>query len=60
MEELFFGLGCHEFWQAVEVYLIGRELPQAGVRAGGVVELDGATDGRPGLADRLVGVQVVE
>jgi hypothetical protein len=23
VEALFFGLGCHGFWQAVEVYLVG-------------------------------------
>jgi hypothetical protein len=50
MEELFFGLGCQGFWQAVEVYLIGRKRLQAGVGPGGVVEVDIATDGRSGLA----------
>jgi hypothetical protein len=55
---LFLFLGCHWFWQAVEVYLIGRERFQAGVRADGVVELQIAADGSSGLADRGVGVQV--
>jgi nucleosome binding factor SPN SPT16 subunit len=32
VEVLFFGLGCQGCWQAVEIYLIGRQCPQAGVR----------------------------
>jgi hypothetical protein len=51
-------LGCHRLWQAVEVYLIGRERFQAGVRPDGVIELQVAADGSSGLADRGVGVQV--
>ena len=51
-------LGCHGFWQAVEVYLIGRERFQAGVRPDGVVELQVAGDGSSGLLDRGVGVKV--
>jgi hypothetical protein len=51
-------LGCHGFWQAVEVYLIGRLRFQAGVWPDGVVEVDVAADGSSGLADRGVGVQV--
>jgi hypothetical protein len=37
---LFLLLGCHWFWQAVEVYLIGRLRFQAGVWSGRVVEVD--------------------
>jgi len=55
---LFLFLGCHGFWQAVEVSLIGRERFQAGVRPDGVTELQVAADGSSGLADRGVGVQV--
>ena len=51
-------LGCHGFWQAVEVYLIGRERFQAGVGSDGVVELQVEADGRSGLVGRGVGVQV--
>jgi len=51
-------LGCHGFWQAVEVYLIGGERFQAGVRPDGVIELQVAADGSSGLADRGVSVQV--
>jgi NADPH-dependent 2,4-dienoyl-CoA reductase/sulfur reductase-like enzyme len=39
VEVLFFGSGCQGLWQAVEVYLIGRAGPKAGVRPDGVVEL---------------------
>jgi len=46
------------FWRTVEVYLVGRLCPQAGVRASGVVELDVARDLASGFAHRLVGVQV--
>jgi len=52
VEELSFGLGCHGFWSAAEVYLIRRECSQAGVWSGSVVVVDVATDGRSGLADR--------
>lgn len=44
VEVLFFGLGCHGFWQAVEVYLIGCERFQAGVRPDGVVEVQVSAD----------------
>lgn len=37
-------LGCQGYWQAVEVYLIGRERFQAGVRPDGVIELQVAAD----------------
>jgi hypothetical protein len=55
---LFLHLGCHGFWQAVEVYLIGRLRFQAGVRSNGVIELQVSADGSSCLADRGVGVQV--
>lgn len=42
----------------MEVYLIGREPLQAGVWPDGVVKLQVAADGRSGLADRSVGVQI--
>ena len=58
VEVLFFGLGCQEFWHAVEVDLIGREPIQAGVRSDGIVKLQVATDQSSGLVDRLVGMQV--
>ena len=38
-----FSLGCQEFWQAVEVGLIGRERPKGGMRSDGIVELQVAT-----------------
>ena len=50
--------GCHEFRQAVEVDLIGREPIQAGVRPGGVIELQVFRDGSPGFVDRPVGVEI--
>jgi hypothetical protein len=50
VEELSFGLGCQRFWQAIEVYLIGRERFQAGVGSDGVVEVDVTSDGRSGFA----------
>src|ERR1022692_119413 len=51
-------LGRQSFWRTVEIYLVGRLCPQAGVRASGVVELDIARDLASGFAHRLVGVQV--
>src|ERR1022692_4771690 len=51
-------LGRQSFWRTVEIYLVGRLCPQAGVRASGVVELDVARDLASGFAHRLVGVQV--
>ena len=58
MEVLAFVLGCQCFWQAVEVYLIGRLRFQAGVWPSGVVEVDVAADRLPGLVDRGVSMQV--
>ena len=40
-------LGCHGFWQAVEVYLIGRLRFQAGVWSVGVVQLGYKTPIKP-------------
>ena len=53
-----FGLGCQGFRQAVEVDLIGRERPQAGMRSDGIIELQVAADGLPCLLDRFVGVKI--
>src|ERR1017187_5184900 len=50
-EFLFLFLGCHGFWQAVEVYLIGRLRFQAGVWSGSVVEVDVAAERCSCLAD---------
>ena len=58
MEVLVLGLGCQGFWQAVEVYRIGRERLQAGMRTDGVVELDVLPDRGSGLMHRLVGVEI--
>jgi len=41
------GLCRQRFWRTVEVYLIGRERIQAGVRPGGVIEIDVDTYLRP-------------
>ncbi len=54
----FLFLGCHRFWLAVEIYMIGRLRFQAGVRPDGVIKLQEAADGSSGLADRDVGMQV--
>lgn len=51
-------LGCHGFWQAVEVYLIGRFCFQAEAWSGPVVEVDVAVEQCSCLADRCVGVQI--
>ena len=50
--------GCHGFWQAVEVDLIGREPVQAGVRPLGVIKLQVFPDGSPGFLDCLVCVEI--
>jgi hypothetical protein len=41
---LFLLLGSHRFWQAVEVYLIGRERFQAGALASRLFTLSESTD----------------
>ena len=58
MEVLVLGLCCQGFWQAVAVYLIGRERFQAGMRTDGVVELDVLPDRGSGLMHRIVGVEI--
>ena len=58
MEVLFFGLGCHRFWQAVDVDLVGRFCLQAGMGSDGVVELQVSADRSSGCVNRLVGVEV--
>jgi hypothetical protein len=40
-------LCCQGFWRTVEVDLIGRERIQAGMRPGGVIEIDVASYLRP-------------
>ncbi len=41
---LFLLLGCQSIRQAVEVDLVGRECPQAGMRSDGIAELQVVTD----------------
>jgi hypothetical protein len=58
LDQQSFCSGCHEFRQAVEVDLVGREPIQAGVRPGGVVELQVFSDGSPGFLDRLLCMEI--
>jgi hypothetical protein len=58
VEVLVLGLGYQSIRQAVEIDLIGRERPQAGMRSDGIVELQIATDQRLGLVDYFVGMKI--
>jgi hypothetical protein len=51
-------LGCHEIWQAVEIYLIGRERFQDGMWSDRVAEFQVAADRTSGLAGRGVCAQI--